>query len=238
MGNTVKDKVVLVTGAGRGIGAAICRRLGRGGARVIATARTESEIQAVVDEIKHYREDSLALPADLRKAEDIIGLVQAVRTKVGRLDALVNNAGVGWIRPISETSLDEWRSLIAVNLDAVFLLTRECLPLFLEQGSGQIVNIGSDASLHGISGMTCYCASKFALRGFTMALREELQGSGIRINLVMPGPVNTSITGEADQPEILQPQDIAEVVWHLMALPPRAETWEVLVESPRRARSV
>ena len=228
---TVNDKVVLVTGAGRGIGSAICRRLGRDGAHVIATARTQAEIEEVADAIRRDGGRSTAFAADLMDPRAVELLAQQIEESVGRLDVLVNNAGVAWAKPVSDTSLAEWRSLMSLNLDAVFLLTRHCLPMLQKHAEGQIINIGSDASIRGIARMTCYCASKFALRGFTMALREELKGTGVRVNLVMPGPVNTTIIAEkADRWELIQPADVAEIVWQLIALPTTADVWEILVE--------
>ena len=228
---TPPGKVVLVTGAGRGIGAAICRCLARDGARIVAAARTQDELAALVDELEPYGTDCLAVATDLSDPASIKALVVAVRNQVGRLDVLVNNAGIAWGRKVEETSLDAWRQLMAVNLDAVFLLTRDVLPLLRQSEHGQVINIGSDASIRGIPGMSCYCASKFALRGFSMALREELKGSGIRVNLVMPGPVNTTIIADkADRWDLIQPESVAELVAHLVALPPTADVWELLVE--------
>ena len=225
------DRAVLVTGAGRGIGAAICRRLARDGARIIAAARTGGELETLVAELKPWRDDCMAVPTDLSDPASIEALVATLRDSVGRLDVLVNNAGIAWGRKVEETSLEAWRQLMAVNLDAVFLLTREALPLLRDSDHGQVINIGSDASIRGIPGMSCYCASKFALRGFTMALREELKGSGIRVNLVMPGPVNTTIIAEkADRWDLTQPESVAELVAQLVALPPTADVWELLVE--------
>ena len=227
----LSDRTILVTGAGRGIGRAICQRLGRDGARVIATARTSAEIDSLIDELAPHRDDCLAIRADLLRPDDVVQLAQRVRDDVGPLDVLINNAGIAWGKPTAEVTFDEWRELLSVNLDAVFLLTRECLPMFEEQGSGQIINIGSDASLKGIAGMACYCASKFALRGFTLALREELKGKGIRCNLVMPGPTNTTICGGSGENwELIQPESVAEIVWQVVALPPTADVWETLIE--------
>jgi len=227
----MKDKTILVTGAGRGIGAAICRRLAADGARVIATARSQDQLDALVDELKPARADCIAIPADLTEPGDVSALVETVREQIGGLDVLVNNAGIAWMKPIEETTFRDWRQLMALNLDAVFLLTQACLPLLRESDAGQIVNIGSDASIRGIGRMSCYCASKFALRGFTMALRQELRGSGIRLNLVMPGPVNTTIIAEtADRWELIQPEDVAAVVGQIIALPGTADVWETLIQ--------
>jgi 3-oxoacyl-[acyl-carrier protein] reductase len=229
---------VLVTGAGRGIGAAICRRLAADGARIIAVARTRPELDALLTELTPHRADCVAVPTDLSKPEDITALVGEVRTRVGRLDVLVNNAGIAWGRPLGQTTLEAWRELMAIDLDAVFLLTRDFLPLLKESGRGQIINIGSDASIRGIPGMSCYCAAKFALRGFTLALRQEFIGTGLRVNLVMPGPVNTTIIAKtANRADLIQPEDVAEVVRELVVLPRRADVWEILIEPGDRPKT-
>jgi 3-oxoacyl-[acyl-carrier protein] reductase len=227
---SLKGKVVLVTGAGRGIGRAICLRLAADGATIAAAARTQDELATLRQEIAAQGGECHTIAVDLRDPARAQSLVATALQQAGRLDVLVNNAGIAWCKPITETSFDEWRELQAVNVDAPFLLTREILPVFRGQGGGQIVNIGSDASIRGIGRMTCYCTSKFGLRGMTLALREELRGSGIRLNLILPGPVNTTIISKKDNPALPQPEDIAELVWQVIALPQRADVWELLVE--------
>jgi len=228
---TLSNKTVLVTGASRGIGAAICRRLAADGARIIAVARSQDQLDALLREIKKHRDDCIAIAADLANPDAITKLVAAVRDQAGKLDILINNAGIAWMRPFEDITLDDWRQLMTLNMDAVFLLTRDFLPMLRESGGARIINIGSNACVKGIAKMSCYCASKFALRGFTMALREELADSGIRVNLVMPGPVNTTIAGEkADQWHLLQPEDIAEIVWQITTVSKTADVWETRIE--------
>ena len=171
-----------------------------------------------------------AVTADLRDPLQPERVVAEALKCAGRLDVLVNNAGAAWCKPVADTSYEQWRDLLALNLDAVFLLTRAVLPVFRARQCGQIVNIGSDAAIRGIGEMTCYCASKFALRGFTLALREELKGSGIRLNLVLPGPVNTTIIAKGDHPGMIEPQDVADLVWQVVAMPLRTDVWEILLE--------
>ena len=223
-------KVALVTGAGRGIGRAISLRLAAEGIGVVAVARSEDELVQLREQITATGGRCWIIAADLGDPQQPGRVVAEAVKLAGRLDILINNAGLAWIKPVSDISFQEWRNLFALNMDAVFLLTQAVLPIFQDQQSGQIVNIGSDASLKGIKGMSCYCASKFALRGFTLALREELKGSGIRLNLLLPGPVNTTIIAEGDHPGLIEPDDVADLVWQVIALPARTDVWEILLE--------
>jgi 3-oxoacyl-[acyl-carrier protein] reductase len=223
---SLEGKVALVTGAGRGIGRAIALRLARDGAGIVAVARSRSELEALQREISRC----WIIAADLtdpRQPERVIA--EAVKA-AGRLDVLVNNAGMARFETVADTSYEHWREMFALNMEAVFLLTRAALPVFKGQGAGQTVNIGSDASLKGIGRMACYCATKFALRGFSLALREELRQTGIRINLILPGGVNTTILDNRDHPELIPPSHVAELVWQVIALAPQSDVWEILLE--------
>lgn len=223
-------KVVLVTGAGRGIGRAIALRLAADGAGVAAVARSGKELENLRGEIAAKGGKCWAIAADLRDPLEPERVVAKAIQSAGRLDVLINNAGVAWIKGIADISIEQWRDMFALNMEAVFLLTKAALPVFKAQKSGQIVNIGSDASIKGIGAMTCYCATKFALRGFTMALREELRRTGIRLNLIMPGGVNTTIIAKGDHPGLIEPEDVADLVWQVVAMPPRTDVWEILLE--------
>jgi 3-oxoacyl-[acyl-carrier protein] reductase len=227
---SLDGKVVLVTGAGRGIGRAIALRLAADGAGVVAVARSGEELERLRGAIAAKGGKCWTIAADLRDPLEPERVVAAAVQSAGRLDVLVNNAGVAWCKGIADISHEQWRDMFALNMEAVFLLTKAVLPIFKAQKSGQIVNIGSDASIKGIGNMTCYCASKYALRGFTMALREELRKTGIRLNLIMPGPVNTTIIGKEDHPEFIQPADVADLVWQVVAMAPRTDVWEILLE--------
>lgn len=227
---SLKGKVALVTGAGRGIGRAICRCLAADGAGIVAAARSGEELESLCGELCATGGDCWAIEADLRDRQVCEDIVARAMDRAGRLDVLVNNAGAAWCKRLGDISYEAWRDMLALNLDAVFLLTRAVLPIFRAQKSGQIVNIGSDAGIRGIGTMTCYCASKFALRGFTLALREEIKGSGIRLNLIQPGPVNTTIISKKDRPGAIQPQDVAELVRQVVAMPPQTDVWEILLE--------
>ncbi|MBT3374327.1 MAG: SDR family oxidoreductase [Lentisphaerae bacterium] len=226
-----QKRTILITGAGRGIGAAICRTLATPDNRLIATARSLDQLEALQEELSSSCADFRCIPADLACPDDVSRLVHEVNSQAGALDVLINNAGIAWGRPLADTTLAQWRELMALNLDAVFLLTRDLLALLGESPCGQIINIGSDASIRGIRNMSCYCASKFALRGFTMALRQELAETGTRVNLVMPGPVNTTIIAKvANRTDLIQPEDVAEIVAGLIQLPRTADVWETLIE--------
>ncbi len=223
-------KVALVTGAGRGIGRAISLRLANDGVYIAAVARSEQELNSLQVEINSQGGKCLSIVSDLRDPTEPDRIVAELMKREGRLDLLINNAGIAWAKSITDVSYEQWREMFALNMDAVFLLTRAVLPLFHRQNSGQIVNIGSDASIKGIGKMACYCSTKFALRGFTLALREELRGTGIRLNLILPGPVNTTIIGKDNHPELIQPKDVAELVRQVISLPQNTDVWEILLE--------
>ena len=225
-----EGKMVLVTGAGRGIGRAIALRLAADGAGVVAVARSGGELESLRGAIAAKGGKCWTIPADLRDPLEPERVIAAAMQSAGRVDVLINNAGVAWCKGVADISIEQWRDMFALNVEAVFLLTKAVLPVFKAQKSGQIVNIGSDAGIKGIGSMTCYCATKFALRGFTMALREELRKTGIRLNLILPGPVNTTIIAKGDHPGLIEPEDVADLVWQVVALPQRTDVWEILLE--------
>src|SRR5688572_9963440 len=159
----------LVTGAGRGIGRSIALALGHEGAAVTLVARTASEIEAVAQEIRKAGGRATAHPGDIRAPEVTASAVRRAQAEHGRLQILVNNAGVGGHTPVAETTDEEWTRILDTNLGAVFRLTRAALPQ-LTQGGGHIFMISSLAGSNAIAGMAAYCASKAALDHFAQCL--------------------------------------------------------------------
>ena len=190
-------KVALVTGGGRGIGAEIARNLARDGAAVGVSARTESEVKAVVDDIVKAGGRASFFIADLSQADQAAALVPKVEAELGPIDFLVNNAGVASSAPVGKISLDEWNRIFAINVTATFLCTQAVLPKMIERGAGRIVNIASVAARFGAKYIAAYAASKHAVLGFTRCVAAEVAASGITANAVCPGFVDTDMVSQS-----------------------------------------
>jgi len=192
----LKDKIALVTGAGRGIGKAVALHYAREGAKLAICARTAAEIAAAAREIETAGAECLALECDVAQEESVARLVAEVEKRFGRIDALVNNAGV-MTRPTPAIELEvkKWDYTIAVNLRGPFLATRAALPLMLRQKSGSIVNVSSSIGRSAYANFAAYAASKWGLEGLTQTVAAEVSGRGVRVNSVDPGYVATKLTG-------------------------------------------
>ena len=190
----LKDKVALVTGGGRGIGKAVALAYAREGASLAVCARTVAEIEETAKEIQSLGRECLGLVCDVSSEESVSGLLEKVAKSFGRVDVLVNNAGV-MTRPtsIAEFEIKKWDYTIAVNLRGTFLVTRAALPLMMRQKGGSIINVSSSIGRGAYSNFSAYAASKWGVEGFTQTLAAEL-GSRIRVNSVDPGYVATKLT--------------------------------------------
>jgi NAD(P)-dependent dehydrogenase (short-subunit alcohol dehydrogenase family) len=184
-------RVVIVTGASSGIGRETATRIGRAGTTVVLAARRADELETVATEIRARGGEALVVPTDVRDLSQITALVERAAAVNGRIDGLVNNAGVGGVASILADD-DLVAKLIDVNLMAPIRLMRAVVPIMKEQRAGAIVNIGSVAGEIGIGGT--YSATKFALRGMTDSVRRELAGTGIGVTLVEPGFIATDLT--------------------------------------------
>jgi NADP-dependent 3-hydroxy acid dehydrogenase YdfG len=211
-------EVAIVTGASSGIGAATARELGRRGAVVVLAARRADALEAQAEAIRAEGGQALAIPTDVTDRAQLTQLVEGATAMFGRVDVLVNNAGVFWSRAVASTQPDEVVEVVEVNLLAAMLLTRAVLPGMLERRHGAVVTIGS---LSGRVAMEpLYSATKYGLRGFSLALRRQLAGTGVSASLVSPGNVRTPMTAhvKADLPE---PELVAEAVADLVTHPRR-----------------
>lgn len=229
---------VLVTGGGRGIGRAIALRFAREKAKVCVAARTSSELDAVVIEIGKAGGQGRAQQMNVADHSSVEGAVwRAVEFLGGAIDVLVNDAGVFDVKPFAEMDLKVWQRNLEVNLNGPFFVTLEALEPLLAGERRHVFNIASVAARKGFAGNTAYCASKYGLRGFGDALREELRPKGVRVSTVYPGPTDTKlfegVPGAWDRARMNKPEDVAEVVWNAYVAPDGTNVDELDVPPPR-----
>lgn len=183
----------LVTGAGRGIGRSIAERLAREGAVVVTTQRSEDEGQLAADELAAQGLEVSFVPADLRDAQAVDALVSTTVDLLGGLDVVCNNAGVGLLRSVVDTSENEWNRVVETSLGSVFLVCRAAIPHLVAGGGGSVVNVGSVAASVGFENDAAYCASKGAVLALTRQMALDYARHGIRVNCVCPGFVETEM---------------------------------------------
>ncbi len=193
--SSLTGKVAVVTGAGRGIGAATAKALAEQGCQVVAAARTREQIDNVAAQLKTAGHSARAVVCDVTSEESVTALMNAA-TALGPVAILVNNAGAAGSTPVAKTSLAEWNRLMAVNATGAFLCTRAVLPGMTERKWGRIVNVASTAGLHGARYIAAYSSAKHALVGLTRSTAAEVEGSGVTVNAVCPGFVDTEMTTE------------------------------------------
>jgi NAD(P)-dependent dehydrogenase (short-subunit alcohol dehydrogenase family) len=193
--SNVERGVAVVTGAGRGIGAAIATALSEAGVTVILAARRHDEIERLASEISRAGRPATAIACDVTDEASVAELARRA-SDVGPIGVLVNNAGAASSSPVARTSLAEWNRLLAVNATGAFLCTRAFLPGMLERKWGRVVNVASTAALRGGKYLAAYSAAKHALLGLTRAAAAEVAGTGVTVNAVCPGFVDTDMTAE------------------------------------------
>ncbi|WP_437917377.1 SDR family NAD(P)-dependent oxidoreductase [Sorangium sp. So ce302] len=189
---SLEGRIALVTGGGRGIGRAIAERLAQGGARVAVAGRTQAEIEETAAAI-----GGVAVQLDVGDREGAPPAIAALEAQLGRIDVLVNNAGVAESAPFDRTSDALWDRMLAVNVTGAFALCRALIPKMIARGFGRVVNVASTAGLVGCAYSTAYCASKHAMVGMTRAIALEIARTPVTINCVCPGWVNTRMADEA-----------------------------------------
>ncbi len=229
--NPLVDQTALVTGASRGIGLAIAKRLGSMGARVALCARGKSELQQAVDRLREAGVDAKGIVADVGAAGQVAALVRETRETFQEIDILVNNAGIGLFSPVHEATEADWDRVMDTNLKGVFLCSREVAPLMIRRRKGHIINISSLAGKNAFAGGGVYCASKWGLQGLTFCMAEDLRAYGIRVSAVCPGSVVTEFSPHAgkDPAKMLQPGDVAHAVAMLVTQAPQSFISEVLL---------
>jgi NAD(P)-dependent dehydrogenase (short-subunit alcohol dehydrogenase family) len=218
-------RVAIVTGGTRGIGAAIVRRLSAEGFAVIFSGRTEKSVRAALSEFEKEGLKVQGRAADATKEEDQKALVRSAERDYGRLDVLVNNAGIGDFAPVDRISPERFREILETNLFGPYYAIRHAAPLMKKGGGGFIVNIASLAAVNAFAGGSAYNASKFGLLGLSDAAMLDLRHDGVRVATVLPGSVSTAMRTAMDDSEtswMLSPDDVAEAVADIVRFPDRA----------------
>jgi len=217
-------KLVLITGASRGLGRQLALACARRGYRLALAARDLSALEALAADLgAAHAAEATAFAADLAEPGSAERLAGAVHAAMGAPDVLVNNAGIGWWRPFLEHSPGEHDRIIDVNLRSVVHLTQALLPAMISRGSGHIINIASDLAARPLGNMVVYTATKHAMRGFSRSLAQELRPLGIKVSQLNPGMIDTSFhdgsEGSLDETSALKAGPLAELVIQLMEQP-------------------
>ncbi|MBI2131060.1 3-oxoacyl-[acyl-carrier-protein] reductase [Candidatus Woesearchaeota archaeon] len=189
------NKIALVTGASRGIGKAIAVEFARNGANVAVNYNSgENAALDAANEIQKLGRRSIILKADVSKYDEVSLMIESIKKEFGRIDILINNAGIAMDRTLKNMTEEEWNSVINVNLNGVFNVTKQALPLIPE--NGRIISISSIAGITGNFGQANYSASKAGIIGFTKSLAKELGKSNITVNVIAPGLIKSQMTGK------------------------------------------
>jgi 3-oxoacyl-[acyl-carrier protein] reductase len=235
--NPLDGRIAVITGAGRGIGAAIAQRLATLGATVILCGRTLNTLQATASDISRLGGRAQPIGCDVSDLNSVQELAAKVEQTFERIDILVNNAGVGgFAAPLHEMTPEAWEKVLNTNLRGVFYCVRSFAPLMIRGGGGHIVNISSLAGKNPLPNGAAYAASKWGLNGLSYSIAEELRGHDIRVSVVCPGSVDTELsphTGK-DPNKMLKPDDVAHVVAMLVTQAPQSFASEVLLRPTQK----
>ncbi|PYP00216.1 MAG: SDR family NAD(P)-dependent oxidoreductase [Gemmatimonadetes bacterium] len=224
--------LAVITGATEGIGRATAFALGRAGARVAMCARTAANVDATVRALRAEGIDAIGMPCDVSDPECVTAFADFVGRERGTPRIVVNNAGIGRFKPLSDLSLEDWDRTMSVNVRSLYLVTRAFLEGMLGEGTGTIVNIASLAGKNGVEGGTAYCASKHAVLGFSKSLMLEVRKRGLRVVAICPGSVATTFAEKGERvrhnrDRILTADDVAHAVLATVTADDRAMISEV-----------
>lgn len=232
----LENRTAIITGGGRGIGRATAVAFAKEGADIVLATRTASEITNVAKEITKLGSRALAITTDVQDKSNVKNMVAKTLDTFGKVDILVNNAGVAIHNPIPKIREEDWDITMAVNLKGVFLCTQAVFNHMCEQKHGHIVNVSSVSGKFGHTNGGAYCASKFAVIGFTETTNNEGKRHGVKASVVCPGPVDTKMRRDNHPNDIIehltQPEDVADLILFLVSQSPRAHTLETVIRTP------
>lgn len=233
----LRGKIALITGGGRGIGAAIARKLASLGASVVICGRNRADLENTAADIVKRGAQCQSHSCDLTSLEQVEDLAHSVQQRFGALDILVNNAGIaGFGAPLHKLPPAEWDKVLNTNLRAVYYCIRAFAPAMIDKRSGDIINISSIAGKNPLPNGAVYSASKWGLNGLSYSVAEELRQYNIRVTVVCPGSVHTDLSPHAgkDPNRMLQPDDVAHVVEMLVTQQPRSFVSEVILRPTQK----
>ncbi len=249
MAGKLDGKVALITGASSGIGAATAVALAAEGAAVVITARREDRLHALAQRIEQSGGKALPLTVDVTDEVQARQMIERTKREFGRADILVNNAGVMLLGPIGGADTEDWRRMVNTNILGLMYCTHAALPLMEQQGSGHIVNISSVAGRTARAGAAVYNATKWAVGGFSEALRQEGYKHNIRVTIIEPGAVATELLEHITVPKVkadmqqwvgslnaLTSEDIAAAIVYATTQPPHVNVNEILIRPTEQER--
>ncbi len=234
-------KVVMITGASKGIGKATAFAFAAAGAKVVIAARTRETLEQVAVELKKVEgvsnpDSILAVPTDVTNVDAVKQLVQQTLDVYQHVDILINNAGIGHFGPVVDFEPDDWDAVLNSNLKAVYLCAKYALPSMLEQGSGQIINVLSVAAKVTFQASSAYCAAKAGALALTKVLASEVRQQNIRVTAVLPGSVHTpfwdGVPEHPDFEQMLTPEHVADTIVSVCQQPSGMVTEEIVVMPP------
>jgi 3-oxoacyl-[acyl-carrier protein] reductase len=237
MEQQLAGKIALVTGSGRGIGAAIARRLSGLGAEIVVCGRTQSHIDQTASQIKGDGGKSRAMACDVSDWNSVAALAGKVKDAFGKLDILVNNAGIGGFGgPLHTMPAEKWDAILNTNLRGVFYTIKAFQPLLVAAGGGHIINISSIAGKNALPNGAAYAASKWGLNGLSYSVAEELRTQKIRVAVICPGSTHSELSpheGKSSE-KMLQPGDIAHVVAMLVTQASQSFASEIVIRPTQK----
>jgi 3-oxoacyl-[acyl-carrier protein] reductase len=235
--DSLVGQVAVVTGAGRGIGAAIAAKLAAMGAEVVLCGRSRKPLQSTTEAISKAGRKAQTFECDVTELRSVETLAAHLDKTLGRLDILVNNAGVrGFDGPLHQLPPESWELVLNTNLRGVYYCIRALAPMMIRARAGHIINISSLAGKNALPNGAAYAASKWGLNGLTYSVAEELRAHNIRVSVVCPGSVNTELSPHAgkDPAKMLQPEDVAHTVAMLVTQAPQSFISEILLRPTQK----
>ena len=227
----IADKIVLITGASKGIGKTTALLLAEKGAKLAISARSKNLLDDVAAKCGP---ETFAFTGDMSKEKDIVSFVKKTKEKFGKIDILINNAGLGIFKPVVEMTTEQWDTMFNLNVRGLFITTRECLPFLREAGESVIVNVVSLAGKNAFINGAGYAASKHAVLGFSRCLMLEERKNGVRVLAICPGSVDTPffdpsrvLSKPRNPDKILKAKDVASSIIHMIEMPQTAMISEI-----------